>query len=346
MIRVGRERSLIITDRADYSFLAQLQWIKRHCRNFSASLDFYVVTEDNMKKARQKCMGYEVVYLFCGQTFYLDYPNVLREFERCLSEIRNFHGGDPYCLSRYAMRKRWEESGVAPHQPRIEEGKHFFSLPEGWSFPYLIRGNYGHSDDSCARLVYTEEEAVEWLHEHSSYPYVFEEFIDTSIDGEFWDARVVKVGNKIYPEMIKWSTYWNPPHAPKSYTKHFKKGSLRLLEEKTQTELPLDSFLPYFEPFKAEIAALDFSIDRNHNIVPWEIISNFALYDSECAITDDEITDQQQILNNALACLNIDYVVSKNDIRTMLESMISLPDATDGDHTYKEWNIWSPYQKK
>lgn len=332
-------RILIVTDRVDYSLLHQLHWIKKTKRDtLPGTIDFYLVQDDDRKTFKKKLSKYDTVYLFCGQTFSVEYPGVLQEFDWFYG--RKIHGGKASALPRYEMRQVWEKASL--YQPKIFRDFSSSTL----SFPFLIRGNIGHSDDSHACLAYTEKDMHEWIENHETSSYVFEEFIDTSIEGEFWDARVIKVGDTIYPEMIKWSPYWNPPHAPKHYPKYFKKGSLSLLEERTQTSLPLEMFLPYFYPFEADIAALDFSIDSHHRIVPWEIISNFALYDSECSFTDDEAYDQQRILNSILRYLDIPFSLSKYDVLAMIEEMVSVPNGYHEGHIYKDWEKWKPYHQQ
>lgn len=78
------------------------------------------------------------------------------------------------------------------------------------SFPgtYLIRLPYGHGNQSFPERVDSEEQFYAWVERNGSI-FLLQKFIDTSISGIFYSARVAKIGSQFYPLYACSSYCWN-----------------------------------------------------------------------------------------------------------------------------------------
>lgn len=312
-------KTLILTNLEQHNFLAQLRWLFLY--KGIEEVDFLVYHRDSgFFKKLAKINNYDHVWLGHNQYYYCKDRWEMIEFAFLHFWGILHRGGLPGMLARHEMREVWKQSGFRA-QPRWVMGPVKKLPPFGPKC--LVRRPLGHKNDSHATLISSMDELYNWCSiEQTSFDYLIEEFIDTSVDGVFYDGRVCKIGSVIIPEMTKWSKYWNPPHAPIAYTKYFKKGSIAPLEEATRRKLDLKEFFPYFQVLGSDIAALDFSVNHSGEIVPWEVVPFFALHDSECSLSEDEVNDQQLIINTIFETLGLEARVSYDDVYVMLATIL------------------------
>lgn len=350
------KKTLIVTNQDHFALLSMIQWLLIYKEAENVEFVLFPHGKDALNKARN-LNSYDNVWLFVDQEFGFHWPKLqaaLKYFDG------NFYmGGTPDKLKRFAMREVWRKAGL--YNPGIVRGPvHDLSaLPFGP--PYIARRDEGHQDFSNPEVIWKQSELEDWLIREDNRMmgnlhinprnlapvgdrYVIEEFVDTSVEGIYHQARVTRIGDTIYPKQYQYAPkLWNPQMASPEEGKVQLKGTIGPLAN----HFKMEDFLPYFDAFNSTICALDFSMDHQGRIVPWEIVTCFAIrFANRIELDPEDITDNQTILNAIAQTLEFGFEITYEDVFAVTTSLkkimphliklVDIPEAPD-------WRKWCSY---
>lgn len=217
----------------------------------------FVPTESTYKTFKQKV---EIQSLYSGR-------------------LLNFLGWDQ--LTKITLNEIWTKANIdVPRSIRVNKQMDLDVIPDT-IFPAVMFEYIGHADAGKHTLVHNKTDIDTWF---ATYPnknkVMLQKFIDfKKEDGYYYKCRVIKIGDRLLPiythRSKKWLWHIDPCKrdlAPYEIVDF----DLSWFEDRIGLENFWTGINNICEPIKADNYAIDICLNKNENVVPFEITVPYA----------------------------------------------------------------------
>lgn len=337
---MSNRRVTLITGWPGYSLVAYMRLIKE--RVGIEGIDFFDVSkEDNYS-------GEDLHNVVENSTDVLFFVNEQFAFNcHWLETFLNFFNGrvvnkNLWGQHRWNVYRRWRDEGINVPQQIKGPINDLDDVPFGP--PYIIRRQLGHGGSSRQTFIETNTDLNTWVEEWKTTDYLLEEFVDTSLYGFKYQARVTRIGDKLIPKNVTIASDWYcQPENRNNADIHKVYEGLNCLY-KMPFYVDEKKLFKIFEAQGNEILSLEFSF-LNGEIIPWEVNYPFDFV-TDCPDTKEatpEIVElQQELINSFLHYFGLDCQVDYEQAKSLYEEFCAYEAPLDRSHPYRTWEGLCP----
>lgn len=250
---------------------------------------------------------------------------------------------DLWSLTRFDVHNTWLRLGI--RTSRIVRGSPdaLGGIPFGP--PWIVRGFFGDGGWGRETIIHSDADLNRWQDENwtddlqrtwwtffnknffTTAEYIVEEFINTSRDDYFHCARGMWVDGELIPQQVVYAPRWNVKGTLSfdntAITQHHHLTCFDHLPEAPVVIWKLKLLCSMIGNF----GFIDFSIDHNGDVVPWEININPGYgtildkvrsvligQDSEWSVVEETVQTTTKLYNSIFKMLDIDLTITEKEM--------------------------------